>query len=158
MEFRFANKVSAWDMWKLSMYHIYHSMVGLSNVIFSIAIILLTIKVWNPAQEFLMSLLVLCCVVFPILQPVSVYLRAKKQVATLPKDMVIQVDEMGVHITADSQKADIPWKRIRAVMKERGMVILAADAGRGYMLTDKMLGEQKEAFLGFVESKINKNK
>ena len=158
MEFQFENKVSAWDMWKLSMYHIYHSMVGLSNIVFSVAIILLTVKLWNPEQELLMSLLVLCCVFFPIMQPLSVYFRAAKQVAALPKNMNIQVNETGIHVSAEDQKAHVPWNRVKGIIKERGMVILAADAGRGYMLTDKMLGEQKEAFLEFVELKIVKNK
>ena len=159
MEFRFESKITAWDMWKLSMHHIYHSMVGLCNAIFAVAIILLTIRFWNPRQEILMGILVLLCVLYPIMQPVMVYLRAKKQVAALPEGMVIVVNETGLHIsTEDNQKSHIPWARIRGIIQEPNMLILAADAGRGYMITNKMLGNQKSEFIEYVESNLIHNK
>lgn len=156
MEFQFESNITAWDIWKLSMRNIYRSIVGLCNIIFSVAIILLTIKFWGPNQEFLMGLLVLCCVTYPIMQPVMVYLRASKQVAALPKDMIITINETGLHITADNQKAHITWSRVRGVIRNYGMIIIAVEDGRGYMLTDKILGTQKEALLEFLESKIER--
>ena len=83
MEFRFEDKMTALDMWKLSMHHIYHSLVGWCNAIFSVAIILLTIKLWDPEKGFLMGCLLLASVAYPIVQPVMVYLRGAKQVAAL---------------------------------------------------------------------------
>lgn len=103
-----------------------------------------------------MGLLVLCCVTYPIMQPLMVYLRASKQVAALPKDMIITINDTGLHITADNQKAHITWSRVRGVIKNYGMIILAVEDGRGYMLTDKILGTQKEALLEFLESRIER--
>lgn len=156
MEFRFEDKITAGDIWKLSIYKIYHSMLGVCNIVFSGALIALTIRFWNPEKEFLMSILILCCILFPVIQPFLVYVRAVKQVEALPKNMIIEINATGVHITGDNQKAHVPWKRIRGVMKERGMVVIATEAGRGYMLTDKILGTQKEALLEFLETKIER--
>ena len=74
--------------------------------------------------------------------------------AALPEDMVIEINDTGVHVTGNGEKAHLPWSRIRGVIIEKNMIILAADAGRGYMLTNKTLGKQKDALLSFVESKI----
>lgn len=154
MEFRLEPKVTAKDMWKLSMRHIYKSMVGVCNVIFAVAIVLLTAKFWNNVEPFLKGLLVFLCILFPIMQPLSVYMRAAKQVQALPQDMVLEIDETGLHITGDNQKSHMPWSRVRGLIKEKGMLILAVDGGRGYMLTDNILGSRKEALISFVESKI----
>jgi len=156
MKFQFEPKVTALDMWKLSMRHIYKSMIGVCNVIFAIAIILLTIKFWSETGAFLKGALVFCCVLFPVMQPLSVYMRAVKQVEALPQDMVLEVDETGIHITGDSQKSHMQWNRVKGFIKEKDMVILAIDGGRGYMLTDRILGTHKDAFISFVEAKMKK--
>lgn len=154
MSFRFECKVTAWDMWKLSMGHIYHSIVGVYNAILAVAVILLTVKFWDPQKGFLMGILIFASLLFPVIQPVAVYCRAASQVAALPKDMVMEINSTGLHITANGQKNHIPWNRVRSVVKERGMIILAIEAGKGYMLTNKVLGTQKAAFMEFLESRI----
>lgn len=155
MKFRFETKITAWDMWKLSMRHIYKSMVGLCNLIFAAAIIALTYRFWNEVEAFVKGLLVFCCVLFPIMQPLMIYMRGAKQVKALPQDMVLEIDNTGLHISGDNQQSHIPWSRVRGVIKEKGMLILAVDGGRGYMLTDRVLGTQKEAFSNFLETKVS---
>ena len=154
MEFRFENKLRAVDIWKVSMYRVYHSMVGVCNIVFSVAVILLTVKIWNPREALLMSFLLICCILFPVIQPLMIYSRASGQVATLPEEMVYEINDTGVHITTELQKCHITWNRLRGVMKEYGMIILATEAGRGYMLTDKTLGAQKDSLLAFLEAKM----
>lgn len=157
MEFRFESKVTIGDIWKLSMRHIYGSMVGVCNVVFSIAIVLLTYRFWNEISDFLKGLLVMMCIIFPIVQPIMIYFRAKKQIDSLPKDLVLTINETGIHVSGDNQKTHIVWNRVRGVIREKGMILLAIDSGRGYMLTDRVLGTQKDAFLEYVDSKV-KNK
>lgn len=158
MEFRFEANISAWDLWKLSMRHIYRSIVGLCNIIFSVAIILLTIKFWSEMSSVLQSTLVLCCVLFPIVQPVMIYMRAREQVKTLPRNMVMEVNGAGICVSGEESETYVLWKNVRGIIKEKNMLILAVEAGRGYMLTNKVLGEQKQAFLEFVESKVKNKK
>lgn len=158
MKFRFESKISTWDIWKLSMNNIYHSIVGVYNAIMAVAIILLTVKFWNDMGAFLRGTLVLCCILFPILQPLLIYRRAAKQVASLPKDMVIEINETGLHITGDAQKSHVSWNRVKRVILERGMIILAIESGKGYMLTDKVLGTQKDELINFLQTKIQNNK
>lgn len=154
MEFCFKNEITAMDIWKLTMYRIYHSMSGVCNIIFSIALIIVTVRLWNPAEKFMMSLLVLACVLYPVIQPLSIYIRAIKQVAALPEDMILEINDKGIHVTGNGEKAHLPWSRVRGVIKEKNMIVLVAEAGRGYMLTYKTLGKQKDELVNFVESKI----
>lgn len=154
MEFHFKSEVAAVDLWKLSMYHMYHSVVGVCNVIFTVAAVLLTMKLWNPAEGILMAFLIPACLLFPVIQPALIYLRAVGQVSGLPKNLELELNEYGLHVRSENQTSDIPWNKVKKVLKEPGMLILSVDAGRGYMLTDKVLGTQKADFLTFVESKM----
>lgn len=157
MVFRFETNITVLDMWKLSMQNIYRSMVGVSNIILSVAIILLTIRFWGSMEPILRSIFVVCCILFPVMQPLMIWKRAAQQVATLPKDMVTEIDDTGIHISTEHQKDHVQWNRVRRIIKQKGVTILAIEGGRGYMLTDRILGEQKEAFLDYIESKTKKS-
>lgn len=154
MEFRFKNDTKPIDMWLLSMSHTYHSMVGVCNMIFTGAVIAATVKLWGRLNDFLELLFVLGCLLFTVIQPTLVYLRARAQVAGIPKDMELLFDEKGLHVTVGEQKESIPWKKITGITKERNMLIIRSDARHGYMLTNRAMGRQKNAFLDFLEQKM----
>lgn len=158
MEYTFKSDVTAKDIWKLSMYHIYHSVAGVCNIIFTVAVVLLTIKLRSSLDSWLVGLLAGCCLLFPLVQPLAIYRRAAAQAAALPENMVYLIDDTYLHITTGDQNSYIPWNHIRGIIRERGMIILMADAGRGYMLTDRALGAQKDAFLAFAEEKLKDRK
>lgn len=158
MNFKFSYRTTSWDYFRLSMYYVYGSMIGICNIIFTVAMILLTFKMWNSAASSIRIVLLLACVAFPIIQPISLYNRARKQAAAQKENMQIAFDDMGMHITADEERADIEWKSIKRVSRKPGMIIVFSDATHGYLITDRMLGAQKNDFYQFIYSKIDVNK
>ena len=154
MEFRFKNDVKPMDFFLLSMSRTYRSMVGVCNIVFTVAVIAATFKLMGQIHDLLEVFLLFGCFLFTVIQPSIVYLRSKMQVAGIPKDMELLFDEKGLHVSVGEQKESIPWKKIRNVIKEKNMVMISSDARHGYILTNRMLGKQKEEFLKFVEKKI----
>lgn len=154
MEFRFKNNTKPIDFWLLSMSHTYHSMIGVCNIIFTVAVIAATCQLWGKIHDFIELLLLLGCFLFTVIQPMLVYLRAKAQVAGIPKDMELFFDEKGLQVTVDTQKEFIPWKRIKGFTKEPNMVIVRSDERHGYILTNRVLGGKREVFLDFMEKKM----
>ena len=59
MEYRYETKIRPVDFWKLSMYHTYHSLVGMCNLVFGAAMIGLTVRFWNEANDVIQALLFL---------------------------------------------------------------------------------------------------
>ena len=157
MDYTFKSNITPLDMWRLSMHRTYHSMIGVCNIVFTVAIVLLTGKCFSQVNDILQVLLFLGCILFPVLQPLAVYLKAKGQAAVIPQDMELHFDEKGLHVTVGQQRETIPWKKMRAIVKEHKMVILFSDARHGYMLSDRMLGREKEAFYQTVKEKIGQN-
>ena len=59
---------------------------------------------------------------------------------------------------AQDAASDIPWSSIGNVVKEAHMIVVFSDKVHGYILTDKMLGGQKQEFYEYVLSKANLKK
>ena len=154
MEFRFKNDTKPIDFWILSMKRTYRSMVGVCNIVFTVAVIAATIRLMGQIHDLLEVLLLFGCFLFTVIQPTLVYLRSKAQVAGIPKDMELLFDEKGLHVTVGEQHESIPWRQIKSVIEERNMVIIRSDARHGYILTNRAMNGQREDFLRFVQLKM----
>ena len=159
MKYQYKCEVRAEDFFLLSMHRIYHSMAGVCNLIFTVALILLTAKFWKETADLWQILMILGCILFPVIQPIEIYIRSKRQVAGLPKDLELGLDEDGLHVMTDHKKSLISWNKVQKVVKEKNMLIIFSDASHGYMLTDRVVGDTKASLYAFVEAKIeHKNK
>ena len=154
MEFHFRCDVNAFDLWKMAMSRIYRSPVGVVNIVFSVAAVLLTARIWGSSGEFMRGLLVFACLLFPLIQPVAIYGKSVKQLEDQPGDMELFANDSGVHITTGGKEEFLIWSRIHNAVKYRDMIVILTDASHGYMLSGRTLGEQKEAFFAFLCSKL----
>lgn len=151
MRYQYESKIRPLDFWALSMYRTYHSLVGVCNIVFAVAMILLTVRFWAQASDGVQALLFLACLLIPVIQPLGVYLKAKAQVSVIPQGTRLVFSEDGIHVTLGQQQEQIRWDKVKGVRREANMVIVYTDANHGYMLTDRVLGREKDAFFQFVE-------
>lgn len=154
MNYKFQCDTKAFDLWLLTMYNTYHSLAGICNVIFTVAMVIVTVTFWNKAGDAVLILFLIGCVLFPILQPVGIYVKAKQQVATLPKDMQIAFDHAGVHVTTGTESSDLKWNQIKSVKKAPNMLIIFSSNTHGFMLTNRALGNKKEALFDEIRTII----
>lgn len=154
MDYTFKSFVTPLDFFRLSMHRTYHSIIGVCNIVFTVAVILLTAHFWNRTNDFIEVLLFVGCILFPVLQPLAVYMKAKSQALLVPQDMILKFDDAGLHVTVKEKKETIRWEKIRGAVKEYKMIILFSDAKHGYILTDRMLGSKKEAFYEDIRRRI----
>ncbi|MCM1305611.1 MAG: YcxB family protein [Butyrivibrio sp.] len=155
MHYKYQCKVRAFDFWRLSMYHTYHSFIGICNIVFGVSMILLAYRFWDQANDIIQALLFLLCLLVPVIQPLGVYMKAKAQAAVSPQGTELEFENDGIHVTLGGEHELIRWKRVKSIVKEAGMLIVFTDANHGYMLTDKVLGNEKEMFYEDVKAHIN---
>lgn len=156
MKYKFIYETKAFDLWKLSMYGVYGSMVGTFNIIFTIAMVLLTAKFWGGVNLFIKILLIIAVSLFTVIQPAAVYMRAKRHIATVPHDMEIGFDDNGIHIKTKNENSELKWKAIKGVFKKQNMIVILTTNKHGFIIKDDMLGTEKEDFYKYVVSNINK--
>ncbi len=157
MKYSFKNCVKPKDFWLLSMHHTYHSTVGVCNIVFTVAMFVLAYKFWGRTHDALEVLIFLGCILFPVLQPWFVYMRSKVQASMLPANMELEFGDKGLSVRVDEKAQFIPWEKIVGATKAYNMIIVRSDAKHGYIISNKMLGKEKEEFWSFVQSKIRTN-
>lgn len=156
MKYKFHYQTEAADIWKLSMYGIYGSMLGMVNIIFTAAMLLLAVRFWPSVNIFIKILLIIAASLFTVVQPLAIYMRAKRQTETIHQDMEIGFDDKGIHVKTSAGNSDLKWSMIRGVTRKSSMIIIYTTDKHGFVLTNKTLGKQKEDFYKYVASKINK--
>ncbi|WP_090443780.1 YcxB family protein [Natronincola peptidivorans] len=156
MKYKFNYQTTAFDIWQLSMYGVYGSMVGVCNIIFTVAMLLLTGRFWGDVNSLIKILLIAGICLFTVIQPIVVYIRGKRQAATIPQDMEIGFDDNGIHVITEKQSSDLKWNAIKGVLKKPSMIVILSTDKHGFILTNRVLGEKKEAFYDYVSSKIKK--
>ena len=148
--YRFQCDVRALDFWKLTMRQTYRSLAGICNIVFTAAMIALAVRFWNTAGDLFQVLILFACLLFPVIQPIAVYLRAKGQAAAMPQGVVLEFDEKGLHVTVGGQHEDLPWRQVR-VRRQSDMLVVFSDARHGYLLTNRVLGKEKEPFFAYAK-------
>lgn len=158
MDYNFDVNTTASDLWQLSMYSVYSSMIGMTNVVFTAAMVLLAIRFFSDAHIVLKCLMVVGICIFPVIQPLLVYLRATKRVKSLPGMVHLGFDDQGMHVSVKDEKSDIEWSAVRGIIKKPTLLVILSSAQHGYILNNKVLGEQKEAFYNYICSKVKKER
>lgn len=156
MKYKFNYKTTAFDLWKLSMYSTYGSMVGVCNIIFTFAMLLVSIKVWVDVNSPIKILLIIAICLFTVIQPSVVYMRAKRQVRAVSHETEIGFDDSGIHVKTENQSSNLKWNTIKGVSKKPSMIVIFSTTKHGFVLSNKVLGKQKKALYDYVVSKIEK--
>lgn len=156
MKFQYTYRNTAAELWQLSMYYTYGSLVGLCNIIFTVAVFILGVSRWPELGGLMRFLVVLCCLLFTVVQPLAVYRKAKMQAAGINMDTELGFDDAGVHIRAGGQTSVLNWNKIRKISKKPTMIVLFSDTTHGFVLTNRVLGSQRNEFYAYVISKIGR--
>ncbi len=154
MEYKFKSDVKAADLWRISMRRTYRTPAGIVNIVFTVAMILLALRFWGTTSDFLRTLMLFGCILFPIIQPLAVFGMSAKQLDDMPKDLELTFSDRGVKVTTGEKSENMPWRRIKNAIKQKNMIVIMSDDRHGYMLTDRVLGQEKDEFYNFLCAKI----
>lgn len=146
MEYKFNCDVKASDLWKMSMVRTYRSLLGVINIVFTVSMIAMTIKLWPGSGEFSRALEILCCLIFPVFQPLAILGRSYKQVEQQPKGVELLFRNTGIVVTCGGREEKIPWSRVIRVICQDSMIVIKTDDSYGYMIMNRAMGEQKDVF------------
>ena len=138
----------------------YRSMAGMCNLkkVFTVAMILLTAKVLESVGEVLQVLMLIGCLLFPVIQPAAILCETRRQAAAVPQDVRLTFDEKGCSLQP-GERDSICRGTGCGFTKQPGMVLVLSEPEAGYMLTNRVLGADPEAFwLRCTEQKVEQNR
>lgn len=154
MRFQYTYKTTAAELWQLSMYYMYGSMVGACNIIFTVAVMILTYVKWGSVGTGYRIALIAACCLFPVFQPLLVYRKARKQAAAIKQETWIGFDDKGLNIKVGEETSQIKWEKIKRISKKPTMLVIFSDTTHGFVLTNRVLGKEREDLYRFVVSRM----
>ena len=156
MGYRFSAKATALDFFKMSMKKTYSSPLGICNIVFFAAVVLLTLKMFGDAGPFLRAVLLILCILIPVIQPLSVHVRSAALARMIPEGLTIETQSSGLLVTAGEKSETITYDRISRIVADKDCVVLYVGARSGYFLFNRVMGGQKEAFVDHIKSHMGK--
>lgn len=74
----------------------------------------------------------------------------------MPAHMEMGLDDRGIHVTAEGQYSDIPWKSVKRILKKPTLIVIFSTATHGFILSNRILGKQRPQVLEYVLDRINR--
>lgn len=158
--FQFHIQVEAGDLWKFSMYHANKGYLGVFNLLFTLASLYLLLTRWSDAQAFQRVLLVVCVMMFTVWQPGILFMKAMRQVRNdrLKEPMTMTFGRDGFSVSQGEQSMEVTWDETGRIVGIPGEYILYMGRLRAYLLPDRVMGEKKEPFAGFLREVLPKER
>ncbi len=120
-------KLKTADMFCFLMHYTYSALSGIIGVLFSIGATVLLVLMWKDLDIAYRFLLIVCALLFTVINPFMLWKRAKRQVLTSPalKEPITYVFGVnGVNMSMGKEKADLAWTDFYKIKKIAGRYIL----------------------------------
>ena len=154
MNYKFQVEASAFDFFKMYMKKVYSSPIGVCNAVFFLAVLFTTVKLYGDLSDWARAMFIFACLIFPLIQPFGVYMNSRSLAGSVPDDMSIETCKEGLLVRVGEQAELVSYSRIKRVVSTHDCVIINTAEGRGYVLFNKVLGDQKDNFTRFLSGKV----
>lgn len=153
MKFSYKYKVMPSDLWQFHMYYAYSSYLCIINIICIISSITLIFALWENSPGWFRGVLIFFLSLFTVIQPSSIYLRAKKQADMYKDELELSFDDDGIIVKQNGNTEEKRWNQVLRIIVKPTMVVIYTDVEHGYILTSRVLKETKKDFVKLVKSK-----
>ena len=163
MEYELKFTIKPKDVFDSSMNLQTYSLMGILNVVFTVIAIVLTIylmitNIFFNLQYYQRFVLVLCCVMFPIIQPLIIYMKSIIRFKKVPiAEITYEIKEDGIYASVLNENSFIDYKKIYNVKKFNNMLVIMYDTIHGQIIPDRAFKENnKLEIYNYILEKIKK--
>ncbi len=165
MKYEYTFRNTPEDYWKFRMENYYRNWTALVSIIFTLSVLALTIAKWNETNGLGKGLMVVALLVFPVFQPIVVYLTSIRDAQAVQVDTTLSFDTGGMVIRVQKHLQRIPWKSFvpdekggGMVINRRSMLVIVPDQMHAYLLPNRVFEtpEMKKELFDFMTEQLRK--
>ncbi len=157
MKCEFDVKLAVEDMYRFNMYHTYSGIHGIASIVIAVLVFIVAGKTYGSVEMMYTVLYVLFGILFLIYMPVSLYLRAKRQILTsevFKNPLHFQVTEEKITSSQNGQSAELPWEQIYKVVETKSNILVYSSRINAFVLPKNQIGEQYESLCEIMKKKL----
>lgn len=162
MVYNFKFKLNKKDLFLSSIYYSYFSIGGIFSIlftIFSISILIYTIII-NSFSSLTMQnkvLLLFCCLVFSVIQPIMIYIKVLKRFKRYEqKEVKLEFYPDKFNVAIANESGDFTYDRIFKIKKYYSMIVIMYNAINGQIIPERVFNNNKDEFYNFLMEKIKR--
>ena len=165
MSYEYTYRNTPGDYWKFRMENYYRNWTALVSIVFTLSILALIIAKWNATNGLGKALMVIFLLVFPLFQPLYIYLISIRDAQALQVDTTLSFDETGMEIKVQKHLQRIAWKSFvpdekggGMAINRKSMLVVVPDQVHEYLIPNRVFesdAKKKELF-DFMTDQLHK--
>ena len=144
-EVKFSVQMKTSYMFDFLYWHSYHGVTGIINYALSFAGIAALIAGFGKGNTFVTVMLIALALLFTVINPLSLYFKADKQVKKTPmfaKPLLYRFDTRGFSISQESNTDSADWNTVVFIRETGKSIILYLGAANALILPKQEIGNQ----------------
>lgn len=161
MEVKFDVKMTQKIMYDFLMNHTYKNISGIAGVLFGLAAFVIMAVTWGNVPEWQSAAYLLFGIWFLLYQPVSLYMKAAKQMKLNPafkKPITYIISEEGITTMQEDKQAQIAWEDMQRVTETKRSLLAYTGKRYSFVLPKECMGEQYETVVEMIRSHMDANR
>ena len=164
MSYEYTIKLNSTDRLNSSMNFIRKSKTFYFDVLFTLISIVAIIYLIITKRFFTLGtvrkvLLMICCIIFPIIQPIILYLKSVLNKSKLSEsEITLKFTDEKIYISSSTENTTFDYANVYNFIKFEDMIVLMYDSIHGQIIPDRYTKDDKEDFFNFVVNKIKVNR
>lgn len=155
--YQFTFRCTIGDFFRYRMENVYRNWIGFVEILFTVIFLILIIFKWNDTNAVGKTLLVVFTLLFPVIQPLCIYIAARRDVSAINKeDTTLTFEDTGLHIQVKDHKQFIMWRDFYPIIKRPAMLVVTPDGIHAYLLTNRILKDKKQEVYDYCMERIRK--
>ena len=153
----FKVKLSIADLYYFMMYHYYTKPAGIFGIILSLGAAVLLCLRYQTLDSTGKLLLFIVAIAFTILNPISMWMKAGKQIKSnksLGGELTYILGEKAISIKLDDEQADIEWNQVAKVKDNGRELVVYVTASRGYIWPKKQIEAEYDQIMARIQKNV----
>ncbi len=148
------------DLFKSSLNYAKHSKTFFFDIIFTFAALIATIytiftKIFFELTDLKKILLIFCCILFPIIQPIILYIKSCNHAKRI-KDLSItlEFDNDKIIVYSDKERSEVLYENVYNFIKYKNMIVIMYDSIHGQIIPNRVFDNNRDEFYDYVSERI----
>jgi len=148
------------DLFESSLNYAKHSKTFFFDIIFTLAALIATIytifnKIFFELTDLKKILLIFCCILFPIIQPIILYIKSCNHAKRI-KDLSItlEFDNDKIIVYSDKERSEVLYENVYNFIKYKNMIVIMYDSIHGQIIPNRVFDNNRDEFYDYVSERI----
>lgn len=161
MEISFDTNVKEKELYKFSINNMYRKITGVIWILFSIAVIVVTIYTWGKVDIMKSILMIVIAALYTVVNPLLLWGKAKAQIKrneSFHKPLHYVINEKGITISQDDKSETTKWQQMWKAVRYGDLIVVYVSTVRAFIIPLKDVGDKYDSLIELLNGGLkNRN-